>query len=222
MAAKPSSVPRWADVGGAIVEPSSGKKDIGWAAGERPPAQFFNWLLNLIYQWILYLSDGALDGNHSINGNLAVTGAITYTAVRTRPIHPSQFESAELTGAQTWAYVAVTSGGLVGSHLVSVTGTIETQASIPVDSGDRIHNVGVILDRTNTVTINVCQQPFAGGARTVLATQAVSATSGRQTVVLSGINHDCTNSSWYFIEIVSSDVSGDTIFGAYVDVSHPT
>lgn len=52
---KPAKLPRWADDGAAdIVEPNSGKKDIGWVGGERPPAQFFNWLLNLIYQWLLF------------------------------------------------------------------------------------------------------------------------------------------------------------------------
>src|SRR5260221_10162312 len=52
--AKPSSLPRWADSGGAITEPSSGKKDVGWVA-EKPPYQYFNWLLNLIYTWLLWL-----------------------------------------------------------------------------------------------------------------------------------------------------------------------
>ena len=53
MSLKPSKYPRWADVGGNIVEPSEAKKNIGWII-EKPPHNFFNWLLNLIYQWILY------------------------------------------------------------------------------------------------------------------------------------------------------------------------
>ncbi len=56
MAEKPTSLPRWADVSGDIVEPSSGKKDIGWVQGERPPAPFFNWILELLYEWMEYLN----------------------------------------------------------------------------------------------------------------------------------------------------------------------
>lgn len=63
MATKPATTPRWADVGGDIVEPATGKKDVGWAAGERPANSFFNWLLNLIYLWMLYLRDGVMKGD---------------------------------------------------------------------------------------------------------------------------------------------------------------
>src|SRR5688572_21855603 len=52
--AMPSTEPRWGDVGGAIVIPTSGKKDRGFAPKEKPPAQFLNWLFNLIWQWIVY------------------------------------------------------------------------------------------------------------------------------------------------------------------------
>lgn len=80
MAAKPSATPRWANVGGVIVEPSSGKKDVGWLSDERPPAQYFNWWKNLAYQWFEYLKDGALSGAHTIDSTLGVTGLITATA----------------------------------------------------------------------------------------------------------------------------------------------
>lgn len=53
--AQPTEKPRWADVGGDIIEPNTGKKDVGFVGGERPLAQFLNWLFNLIYLWILWL-----------------------------------------------------------------------------------------------------------------------------------------------------------------------
>lgn len=66
--AKPSSLPRWAtDGAAAITEPSSGKKDIGWEVSEKPPAAFFNWLLNLIYLWLAYL-DTFLSDAHTWTG----------------------------------------------------------------------------------------------------------------------------------------------------------
>ncbi len=59
---QPTSYPRWADDGGAIVEPSEGKKDVGWVPGERPPAQWENWLTNLHGQWTKWMLELATKG----------------------------------------------------------------------------------------------------------------------------------------------------------------
>ena len=57
--AKPTLKPRWASTVTAdptrYVEPPSGKKDIGWDVGERPPAQYENWLRGTTGQWIDWL-----------------------------------------------------------------------------------------------------------------------------------------------------------------------
>lgn len=37
------------------VQPTAGQIAEGWEPSQRPPAQYVNWLLNLICQWILYL-----------------------------------------------------------------------------------------------------------------------------------------------------------------------
>src|SRR5690606_36460894 len=56
MTVKPSSYPRWADDDSAgIVNPNEDKKDKGFISGEEPPAEYFNWFMNLTYQWIRYL-----------------------------------------------------------------------------------------------------------------------------------------------------------------------
>lgn len=58
MTAKPGSLPRWASTGSAdIVEPASAKKDIGWISGERPPAEFLNWILNTNYLWADFVDE---------------------------------------------------------------------------------------------------------------------------------------------------------------------
>jgi hypothetical protein len=61
--AKPGSLPRWATGGSAKVTPvpTSGKMDLGWVSGEKPPESYLNFLLNLIYQWIQWL-DSAVSG----------------------------------------------------------------------------------------------------------------------------------------------------------------
>jgi hypothetical protein len=56
MASKPSQVLAWA-TGGSIVEPSAGKKVTGFVSNEQPPAEHFNWILNLLDQWTDYIND---------------------------------------------------------------------------------------------------------------------------------------------------------------------
>lgn len=55
--AKPSLKPEWATGVADIVEPSGVKKGVGWII-EKPPFQFFNWLFNLIYLWIVWFDQG--------------------------------------------------------------------------------------------------------------------------------------------------------------------
>lgn len=45
-----------ADSEAQITEPSAGQKDVGWIPGQRPPAQYFNWLFWLIYRWLIWLN----------------------------------------------------------------------------------------------------------------------------------------------------------------------
>lgn len=60
--AKPNKVPTWATDGGAeVTEPSAGKRAIGWIL-ERPAYQYFNWLFNLIGQWLGFLDAQFVDG----------------------------------------------------------------------------------------------------------------------------------------------------------------
>lgn len=54
-----STLPRWASTVSAdparVVEPPSGKKDVGWDVAEKPPAQWKNWLSLQVYTWLLWL-----------------------------------------------------------------------------------------------------------------------------------------------------------------------
>lgn len=60
--AKPTKFPEWAElpyvdpvVGGSnIVEPPTQLKNTGWLRKQKPPANYMNWLFNLINQWIEY------------------------------------------------------------------------------------------------------------------------------------------------------------------------
>lgn len=57
--AKPPVKPRWASTVTAdpnrYFEPPASKKDVGWDVGERPPAQYDNWLSGVTGDWIDWL-----------------------------------------------------------------------------------------------------------------------------------------------------------------------
>lgn len=54
MATRPAQDFVWA-TSGDKTDPGGAKKDVGFIVAERPPARWFNYLLNLIAQWIGYL-----------------------------------------------------------------------------------------------------------------------------------------------------------------------
>jgi hypothetical protein len=79
MATKPVTLPEWAsDAAADVVIPSAGKKLLGWIKGERPPAQYFNWWQELVYNWIQYLDDLAAQ-------NFAWTATHSFAASTTLP-----------------------------------------------------------------------------------------------------------------------------------------
>jgi hypothetical protein len=58
MAAKPSTLPEWASGGAAAVtEPLLAEKQLGWQVAERPPAQWWNWWMKLVWQWTIWLKE---------------------------------------------------------------------------------------------------------------------------------------------------------------------
>jgi hypothetical protein len=56
MATRPTQDFEWA-TSGLKTDPGAGKKDVGFLVGEKPPARWFNYLYNLIAQWLGYLDD---------------------------------------------------------------------------------------------------------------------------------------------------------------------
>ncbi len=52
---KPASLPRWNTDASNRTDPASGQKDTGWTSGQFPPSSYFNWWMNLVYQWAVYV-----------------------------------------------------------------------------------------------------------------------------------------------------------------------
>lgn len=77
--ARPGTAPTWANTG-SKTDPGGGKRALGWIAGEKPPAQFFNWWQGLVGDWINALAlelDALVDIFTSGN---TFSGVNTFTA----------------------------------------------------------------------------------------------------------------------------------------------
>lgn len=80
MAIKPSTKPDWmlGYTGPRVVEPTLGKKQLGWAVDERPPSEFFNFLFQSTSEWIEYLDQIslAIDAFNAIYQAIVGTGPL--------------------------------------------------------------------------------------------------------------------------------------------------
>lgn len=122
---KPSSVPLWATntnypaTSDPIkVEPSTGVKQAGWAPEQKPPAQWWNWWMQLVWQWCVWLDafestthtwsatqtfdDVVVNGEFDTNGPAFIQDDITLTGTLFERVGASLF-----TGATTFG------GGMV-------------------------------------------------------------------------------------------------------------
>jgi hypothetical protein len=116
MSTKPTTLPRWANSGGDIVEPASGKKDIGWVDGEEPAAQHANWLLNELYNWAEYLDDGSLQGSLALASDISPTSL----AADADDYSPTSLSTAQVIRQDASADVNITglAGGADGRIMV--------------------------------------------------------------------------------------------------------
>jgi len=55
MAVKPTNLAEWATGAAPIVEPTTPQKQAGWPVDFKPPAQWFNWWMELVHQWMVWL-----------------------------------------------------------------------------------------------------------------------------------------------------------------------
>lgn len=55
--AKPGTLPLWGTGVGSTFEPSGGQKAAGFSFSKLLPPRWLNWVLNLLYQWVLFFRD---------------------------------------------------------------------------------------------------------------------------------------------------------------------
>ncbi len=133
MAAKPSSTTGWG--AGTSLEPTTAKKAIGWVAGEKPPARYLQWLFKTIEEWLAYLKDGALSGDHTLDGHLTLAAGKRYKhGDLVMNLHPY---SAVLGAA--WSYASGATFGELGYLVSTIAG--QCAVPIPVVEGQRLKSL---------------------------------------------------------------------------------
>ncbi len=192
--ARPTVTPRWANVSGDIVEPSSGRKDQGWVAGKRAPAQYFNWWQKLVYDWQQYFDGGGR--------------AEYYRHWSAFAIHPD----AGLTYGS--GYVIIPATGFpwqipltveLGDRIRQFAVQYRRNSGGGGSSGDMV----IRLRR------------IAAGTNTSIALYSDNSSSGWQTVGPALFDHQVVSGSSYWLEIDDPGTNPIDLAGGYLLIDRP-
>ncbi len=196
MATKPTKLGQWAtDLSADVVEPSAGKKAIGWGAGERPPNSYFNWWMNTIYDWMQYLNDGVF-----ASGDLETPDADLKHGNRSRMI--SLASSAAVVGNHPDGKSWITSSSSDKLHI-----------PIEVDIGQRIKEFHYYYyEVSGSTSLKLYKNNAAtAGTPTQLGTTQTSPGTGSGAGVLSvtGLTETVADGYIYYAEITVSAAGTD-------------
>lgn len=176
---KPTEVPRWATDGAALItEPSSGKKDIGWIE-EPVPADWWNWIWNRTYLWILWLQDitnQALTWTTSHIWNVSTPSAPGIHIIQAGDASGLRSDTtgtvssnAALKGVSTAAAAGVIAENVSGGKALDVIGpaavsTTLAVAGVTTTSGGQVVPTGTSIDMQGTANIKFASNPTYNNA----------------------------------------------------------
>lgn len=138
MASKPSDTLDWV-AAGETVDPGAIRTS-GYVPGDRLPAQHYNFVLELITQWIAYINDQEFTGDFTVSGgDLFLPNASDVRhALRTIVIENFDFVDTLATGSRG------ATGTNGGAFQVAASTSGEFFCPIRLDTGQRILEVRVI------------------------------------------------------------------------------
>lgn len=195
MAAKPTDVPTFATgttLGVDRVEPSAGKKVLGWLPDERPGPEYFNWLQKLYGEWLQYLSDGALSGAHSFSGLITASAGLTAAANQhitvsgtgrfkhgnqVKNIAPQSGEGTGFSAAINTGYIESTGSGHIiiplnletGERLVGVTINVKGNGGATGDWNGYAYKYNASAVSTTLASVVVTNEPNSWRADSTMA-----------------------------------------------------
>lgn len=177
MPTRPSDLPQWATGAGAsVTEPPDQSKGLGWQRGVPPVAGWMNWLLNNIYEWLVYFNATVLvfDDLEEAIASLAVGDLCVVYEDDTAP-------ATEAIEVQT-AYTATT----------FLDADIDTCGDIVVICGGDNDPMGVGRDLDGAENAGT---PDVSYARTNTGTCTAVRTNGTYTVTAYGQYVECFNAT---------------------------
>lgn len=215
---KPSAF-TWA-TSGPITTPTSGKMAAGFVPGERGAAQYFNYLFNLLGQWVTWLTAGILDGNYEVTGNLQVDGTIvgqstvTGTALHFTTALEIDLPSISSTDNPAGAPGAHHTRNMYGWTFAANTNKVYYPITLPVGAVLKSYTIDLNKgDTTNTVAAGIV---YETSSNEILASSgAVSSTgTGLQSLGESGLSITVTTGRTYHIRVApggTATPAADTI-----------
>lgn len=205
--AKPTQTTEWCS-DASYVEPSAGKKVVGFDPAERPPAQYLDWIIFTIELWLLWLDAIAAPASGSESVSMSSAGDILANGChgdRKLILSPLDYH-VEQTGGETWSQ---THARIQATTIVAGNTWL---LSCPVDLrvGDRIRSIVWYEAAASQAHLyELVRVARATGVVTVVA----SVSSVDAEVVLSAIDHVVLEDFSYAIRV------GDTVSGPDDDVT---
>lgn len=210
--AKPTNVGRWGDVSAPIVEPTSGKKDVGWAAGERPAAQIRNFLDNVGYLWRQWLDAIVAPASGSEAVSMSAAGDILADGKhgdRKFLVNPRAWEIED--GAGDVTYIRVNLGTVNDDYLAT--------APLNLRVGDRVRSIVFYAGGNNDWDFELRRVARATGAVTVVATTNESALPAE--ISLAAIDHVVLEDFVYSLAVAhDTDGSAADLQLTYAEVTY--
>ena len=237
MATKPSGIPGWVPTGADVVVPSAGEKTSGFQGTQRPPAQYVNWFWELSNQWMDYLNDGDFQGAATFDNTLNVTGLITadagVTATSGQSITVSgaagRFKHGEFTkvlGPSIW-YGDVTGtvyiSGTVPSAAEQVIAASDSEASIPLDIGERIKEVSVHARQSaaGTLKASLFTIDDDGTLSSAIGTATSTTTGAFVELLIGSLTETIAVGKSYFLRLESTGTGIIYMTNTYIKYDHP-
>lgn len=166
MTVKPTVLPRWANVGGVVSTPPSGKQDVGWISGENPPSAYFNWLGLHTYNWAAFVDAFFTSGGSAV-GEATLASSAEATTAPVMSFSDYKAKSRQhidhlgyLGGQVTNWYEQWRTTGTTEPALWTYGGT-QTRAYSDPDANMPYRNVAMTLAASASVTVFLDSAPVA-------------------------------------------------------------
>lgn len=203
--AQPIELPRWADTvtGDATrySDPTSGKKDVGWQDDEKPAGPHLNWLFNVIYQWLLYLSGTQTIHIAGCDGfkDTAANGDLTPSAVDYYSSGQAAISDSGTPHAHKYA-LRIPDGKIITGARVSVTQGSASAGGMQLQL--------VVYNADGSIASNDTQNSAASAAQQTLSlsslSRSVTGTGKSATVLINSSGSMARTINWLEVDLANA------------------